>query len=448
VEAWWPEPGAVVAGRYRVERLLGAGGMAAVVAAQHVGLAETVAIKILSPSLTAQKGFVERFVREARVMARIKNEHVVRVLDVGTGDNGVPFIAMELLEGEDLGRLVARGPLPIELAVDCVLQAAVGLSHAHDLGVVHRDVKPSNLWLARRPDGSPLVKVLDFGISKLDEGDEDKRLTDTRATFGSPGYMSPEQIRSAKHVHAATDAWAIGVVLFELLTAKLPFDGVTSSAVLAAIAADPAPPLRSVRADAPPAIEAAILLLLEKNVEKRASLFDLARRIRPFASAAGRHAADLLAASPSQRLSRESVSAPSPISSPTAFGNTLPMASSRRSPGMWLAAAAVAVVASVGAAAFVMRARTVVSPAASRSNEVASAEPAPPPSVVAAIASAVPAPSSVPPRESAGTRPRSKPRPHDEAPRTATVASAPQPPPPVAPDPVPSAAPPLSRDRQ
>src|SRR4029079_12428524 len=136
--------------------------------------------------------------------------------DVGTTPDGLPFIVMELLDGTDLGRLLGQGPMPIELAADCVLQAAEGLAEAHAVGIVHRDIKPSNLWLSRRSDGTPCVKVLDFGISKLATTTGDIHLTPTNAACGSPAYMSPEQIRSAKRVDARTDVWALGVVLHEL----------------------------------------------------------------------------------------------------------------------------------------------------------------------------------------------------------------------------------------
>jgi serine/threonine-protein kinase len=339
--SWIPAPGTLIGGgRYRVERVIGGGGMGAVVAAEHVGLGDRVAVKFLHPRLLTDVQLIERFVREARVTARVKNEHVVRVLDVGTTEKGLPFLAMELLEGEDLGKMAARAPLPLELAIDCILQASVGLLAAHAAGIVHRDVKPSNLWLTRRTDGSPLVKVLDFGISKVVESnsENEKRLTDTRSTFGSPSYMAPEQVRSAKHVDARADAWALGVVLYEILTRRLPFDADTVSGVLAAIVADPPAPLRTLRPDAPPEVEAAIIALLEKAVDKRASLVETAARLRPFASAAGQATADLIARSygagaPSNLTISGSEIPSAPVSSPTAMGDTLPLLATTRTYG-------------------------------------------------------------------------------------------------------------------
>ena len=289
LEVWAPRMGEVVAGRYRVLRVIGQGGMGAVVAAQHVQLEEPVAIKFLHPKLARDSASVERFFREAKATTRIKSEHVVRVLDVGQSESGIPFIVMELLEGADLGRVLAAGPLSISNAVDFLLQASEALAEAHAAGIVHRDLKPSNLWLAQRSDGSPLVKVLDFGISKLSaQAPGDAKLTETQSVFGSPMYMSPEQIRSAKKVDHRTDVWALGVVLQELLTGKLPFDADTVSGVLACIAADPPIPLRLVRPDAPAGLEAAILACLQKDVNRRCqSLAELAGLLAPFASPVG-----------------------------------------------------------------------------------------------------------------------------------------------------------------
>ena len=289
LEAWAPHEGEIVGGRYRVMRVIGQGGMGAVVSAEHVQLGEPVAIKFLHPKLARDTPSVERFFREAKATMRIKSEHVVRIIDVGKSENGVPYIVMELLEGADLGRVLDAGPLAVSHAVDFVLQACEALAEAHAAGIVHRDLKPSNLWLAQRPDGSPLVKVLDFGISKLSShAPGDPKLTETQSVFGSPTYMSPEQIRSSKKVDHRTDVWALGIVLHELLTGKLPFDGDTVSGVLASIAADPPVPIRQVRADVPAGVEVAILRCLEKDLGRRCqSLAELAVLLEPFASPIG-----------------------------------------------------------------------------------------------------------------------------------------------------------------
>ncbi len=297
LEAWAPRAGEIIGGRYRVQGVIGSGGMGAVVSAEHIQLGEQVAIKFLSPHLAQDNASVERFVREARATSRIKSEHVVRVLDVGATPGAPPYIVMELLRGQDLSQLLEHGPLAIVHAVDFVLQASEALAEAHAAGIVHRDIKPPNLWLTQRSDGSPLIKVLDFGISKLaPTSSADLKLTETQSVFGSPTYMSPEQIRSSKKVDHRTDIWALGIVLHELLTARLPFDGDTVSGVLASIAADPPMPLRQLRPDAPPELEAAILRCLEKDLARRcSSVKEMAAMLRSFASPLGLISADRIA---------------------------------------------------------------------------------------------------------------------------------------------------------
>jgi len=210
--------GEVLAGKYRVDKVLGAGGMGVVVAARHIQLETRVAIKLLLPAMLDNSEAVMRFAREARAASKINNEHVVRVFDVGTLPSGAPFMVMEFLEGEDLSAWIAqRGPLPIDLAVDFVLQACVAVADAHCLGIVHRDLKPANLFSLRRSDGQFVIKVLDFGISKVaDSGATGPvgSVTHTSAIMGSPHYMSPEQMRSSKEVDARADIWALGVILF------------------------------------------------------------------------------------------------------------------------------------------------------------------------------------------------------------------------------------------
>src|SRR3954470_13666053 len=210
------QEGEILAGKYRVERVLGVGGMGVVVAATHLQLDERVAIKFLVPDALSSDEAVARFAREARAAVKIKSEHVARVIDVGTLDNGAPYMVMEYLEGGDLSRVLqAQGPLPVEDAVEYVLQACEAIAHAHVLGIVHRDLKPANLFLTKRNDGSQSVKVLDFGISKVLSGNSgasssDAAMTRTRAVMGSPLYMSPEQMTSTRDVDGRTDIWALG----------------------------------------------------------------------------------------------------------------------------------------------------------------------------------------------------------------------------------------------
>ena len=212
-------PGETLAGKYRVERLLGQGGMGVVVAAKHIELDERVAIKFLlgEPSGAA----FDRFLREARAAVKVKGEHVCRVLDFGRLETGEPYIVMEHLEGMDLARLLEKeGPQPVPAAVGWIVEASDALAEAHALGIIHRDVKPANVFLAKRRDGTTSAKVLDFGISKLPS---QTQLTGTQASMGTPAYMSPEQMVSAHDVDARTDIWSLGATLYELLAGKPPF---------------------------------------------------------------------------------------------------------------------------------------------------------------------------------------------------------------------------------
>ncbi|MGD0529805.1 MAG: serine/threonine-protein kinase [Polyangiaceae bacterium] len=280
-------PGDILAGKYRVERILGAGGMGVVVAAHHIQLDERVALKFLLPEALANPEAVGRFVREARAAVKIKGEHVARVSDVGELENGAPYIVMEHLEGMDLSAwLKQRGPLPIELAVDFVLQTCEAIANAHVLGIIHRDLKPANLFCVRRTDGQLSIKVLDFGISKVTvAGAGGHELTRTNALVGSPLYMSPEQMQSSRGVDTRTDIWSLGIVLFELLTDRAPFAAEAVTELAIKIAVDPAPPVRTFRADVPPGLEQVIATCLEKDRARRyPSVGELAVALQGFGS--------------------------------------------------------------------------------------------------------------------------------------------------------------------
>jgi serine/threonine protein kinase len=245
------EPGTVLCGKFRVERVLGRGGMGLVVEATHLELKRRVALKFLLPSYAHQPEAAERFRREARAAVQIEGEHVARVLDVGQLEDGEPYMLMELLSGTDLGAERQRlGRLPIADAVDYVIQAAEALCEAHVKGIVHRDVKPSNLFLTRRPDGSPLVKVLDFGISKA-QSSEDESLTGTNMTIGTGHYMSPEQMRSSRDVDARTDVYSLGVTLFDLLAGRPPFDAESGPELCALVLRGDPERLRDLRPEVP-----------------------------------------------------------------------------------------------------------------------------------------------------------------------------------------------------
>src|SRR5262245_15691858 len=226
------KPGGILAGKCRIDRVLGQGGMGIVVAAHHLQLDERVAIKFLLPEALANPEAVARFGREARAAVKIKSEHVARVTDVGAlPETGAPYMVMELMRGKDLGAaLREQGALPVHLAVEYVLQACEALAEAHAIGIVHRDLKPANLFLTARADGSPCVKVLDFGISKIaahSGSGSDMGMTRTQSIMGSPLYMSPEQMASARDVDQRSDVWAVGTVLYEIVTGHVPFTGET-----------------------------------------------------------------------------------------------------------------------------------------------------------------------------------------------------------------------------
>ncbi len=290
----------LLAGKYRLERVIGQGGMGVVVSATHVMLNERVAIKLLLPEALENAETVARFQREARAAVRIKSEHVARVSDVGVVDApasalqpvigvplapGAPFMVMEYLEGQDLaGVLRATGPLPLADAVGYLAQAIEAIAEAHALGIVHRDLKPSNLFLTHRPDGTPLVKVLDFGISKAATGNAmEAAMTTTSAVLGSPMYMAPEQMIASREVDGRTDVWALGVVLYQLLAGHGPFNGTTMTELCARILQEPHAPIRASRPDVPVEIDAVISRCLEKDrVRRFPSVADLAEAIAPW----------------------------------------------------------------------------------------------------------------------------------------------------------------------
>jgi serine/threonine-protein kinase len=277
----------VVAGKYQIERVLGVGGMGVVLAAMHQQLGQRVAIKMLLPHAAAQPEALARFLREARAASSIKSEHVAQVIDVGTSEKGAPFMVMEHLVGLDLAQLLGqRRRVPATEAVDYVLQACEAITQAHRLGIVHRDLKPSNLFLTQTSDGQPLIKVLDFGISKITGPEAAASLTATSFSFGTPYYMSPEQIRSSKHVDPRTDIWALGVILHELIAGAPPFEADSLTALCAIITADPPTPLRRAFPAAPPGVESVVLRCLQKDTASRyQSIHELARALASFGSA-------------------------------------------------------------------------------------------------------------------------------------------------------------------
>jgi eukaryotic-like serine/threonine-protein kinase len=277
-------PGAVLAGKYRVERILGQGNMGVVVAATNLALGQLIALKFLLPGCNVGQEQRGRFMREGRAAARLKSQHVARVLDVGTLDDGAPYIVIEYLEGRDLKAILeGRGPLPVGDAVEYVLQACEALAEAHAAGIVHRDIKPANLFLTTDASRMPCVKIFDFGISKLDG---ELTLTRDAQLMGSPLYMSPEQLGSAHDVDGRADLWSLGATLYELLAGKTPFHADTIEQLSYRLYTGQATPLSAYRPDVPPGLEAVIAQCLQKDRNLRfTNVAELAAALAPWAPA-------------------------------------------------------------------------------------------------------------------------------------------------------------------
>jgi serine/threonine protein kinase len=347
-----PRAGERIAGKYVVERVLKRGGMGVVLAARHAELAQPVAIKVLLPELAGDASMVARFLREGRAVSSLRSDHVVRVHDVGRLDGGTPYLVMEMLHGSDLDRRVRKqGPLPWQEAVGYVMQVCEALVEAHAIGIVHRDLKPSNLFLVDLPSGVTTVKVLDFGISKANGLDvplnDGHGLTTTEAVLGSPTFMAPEQLKSAKYVDARADIWSLGLVLYFLITGKLAFDAETLGAYLVKILQEAPIPVRSMRPEIPEELAIIIHRCIEKDPDRRIqNAVELRAALAPFAPFAA-HTSGLYAAArvtgnfavaPLPHFSGLSPSAPTPVggvlaaSAPTPAGPYGPSASTPAGP--------------------------------------------------------------------------------------------------------------------
>lgn len=283
------EVGEVLADKYRIERVLGHGGMGVVAAARHLELDELVAIKFLLPKALEHPSLVARFSLEAKAQVKVKSEHVARTIDVGKLASGAPYMVLEYLEGSDLASLLKkRGRIEPMRAVDWLLQAAEALSEAHALGIVHRDLKPANLFITQRSDGSECVKVLDFGISKFTSdagGGGDLDLTRTNMMLGSPLYMSPEQLRSAKDVDARADVWSLGVILYEMLAGSVPFYEDTIAQLCVSVMLKPLPNIQAAAPAVPDALRAVVERAATKDPDARfSSVAEFAAALAPFGS--------------------------------------------------------------------------------------------------------------------------------------------------------------------
>ena len=289
-------PGSVLAGKYRVERIIGQGGMGLVVEARHIALDERVALKFLLPEYAQHPEAATRFIREARAAAKIKSEHVARVSDVGNLDSGAPYMMMEFLEGADLSQTLEKlGVLPVEDAIDYIIQGCEAIAEAHTHGIVHRDLKPANLFLSKRPDGTPIVKVLDFGISKVIGGAVDN-LTKTTAAMGSALYMSPEQMQQTRAVDHRTDIYALGIALYELLAGKQPYYADTLPQLCAEILTGTPTPIRTARPEIPEELAQVLEKAYARDKGQRyQSIADLVIALAPFAPTRSQNTIDRVA---------------------------------------------------------------------------------------------------------------------------------------------------------
>jgi eukaryotic-like serine/threonine-protein kinase len=437
--------GAVLAGRYRVERVIGLGGMGVVVKAMHLQLHQPVAMKFLLPEVLGNQQIVQRFLREAQAAVRLKSEHVARVIDVGTLESGAPYMVLEYLEGSDLSNF-PRSQLPVGGIVDLVLQACEALAEAHSLGIVHRDIKPANFFITRGADGAPLLKVLDFGISKTPT--TNGNLTATQAVMGTPAYMSPEQMRSSRDVDHRCDIWSLGVVLYELLQGAPPFGGDTFSSMVIKVVTDPLPRLT---VQLPGDLDAIVYRCLEKDPARRfQNVAELAHALARYAQSETQAAISVQRTRSIVGLEAHRAAAdPGPVRraippstiSGAAGARTMPHGGSRRWPifaglGVLAGVIAIAIVASNGSGSSDGKKPDGVTPAA---RPVATTPPAPPP-----VATTPPAPPPVattpPPSAVAATPPAPAPTPPAAPP--ATAQAAPTATPPAAPPATAQAAPP------
>jgi serine/threonine protein kinase len=277
-------PGTAISEQYFVGEVIGRGGMATVYRGYQRGLDRRVAIKVMHPQLAAHPSLSERFLQEARTQATLTSPHVATVHDLGLYAGSRAFIVSEFVQGHDLRTLLSlHGALPARLAVDLMLQTAVGLSEAHAMGIVHRDIKPENLMLCRS-GGSTMVKIIDFGIAKILAPSSASRPHAADGLLGSPAYMAPEQFETPGSEDARADVWAIGAVLFELLTGRAAFDGDTVPEVCTKVVSGRRPRLSELRAGLPAELEAIVNRCLSLEPDERfACASELAAALRAYA---------------------------------------------------------------------------------------------------------------------------------------------------------------------
>jgi serine/threonine-protein kinase len=298
--------GDIVAERYRVGPVIGAGGMGIVYKAQHIELGTPVAIKVIRPDIAQNSSLWRRFAREARALAALHNKHVVRVHDAGTLSSGLRYLVMELLDGTDLRRwLSERGAMPVPAAVDHVLQVCSALGDAHRLHIIHRDIKPENIFLARFRACEPTVKLLDFGVARF--LDDAGQLTVPGRGVGSPRYLSPEQLQNPGGADQRSDIWGVGLLLYELISGRSPFHDMNTAQVCLTIVQGPVPSIDALCPELPRALSGAIMRCLELDPARRfQSADELSAALEPFSS---RH---LVARPPSGRSGPRAIRAAKP----------------------------------------------------------------------------------------------------------------------------------------
>ena len=408
-------PGVVIAGKYLIEQVLGEGGMGIVVSARHLDLGTPVALKFLQAAMAKHPSVVERFLREARAAARLQSENVCRVIDVGRMDDGIPYIVMELMQGRDLAALLKeRGPLPAPTIAEFILQASQAIAEAHALGIVHRDLKPANLFLAQRPNGKPIVKVLDFGVAKAPTNDQNFSLTRTQSVMGSPGYMSPEQLKSSKVVDARADIWSLGIVMYELTAGKQPFIAESITELAVRVVTEPHPPLPPTT---PNAFVSVISRCLEKDPAKRyPDVGALAEALAPF-TVGGRDSAHSIS-----RVLRGPLLPVSPApsvaaSTPTTLGTASGVSEGQRKRSPALLATVIGASAAIGILVVFLAMRGTgdtggddgaprpAAPPIESAPRPSSVEPSPPPQPATEPAAAAPVPTEPAPTEPVATEP-------------------------------------------
>jgi len=402
--------GEVVGEKYRLVRLLGEGGMGSVYEARHDVIGRRFAVKFLHAELASHPEILLRFRREAQAAGSLENENIAAVTDFGSSPDGAPYIVMEFLEGEDLAKTLARnGPLPVARAAHILIQVCRGLFAAHGRGIVHRDLKPENLLLQQRGDGGDLVKILDFGIAKLKSTEHrPEAATRTGITLGTPYYMPPEQARGQKELDERADIYALGVILFELLSGQKPHNGENYNAILYSILMGAAPRIEQFRPDLPPELAAVVHRAMAGEANQRyQSVSELSQALAPFTGRSMTPAPTLSnestvmaphSASGVGAQSARSVSSGSGTRAPVAFtpNPSMPLPAPQKShAGLWAGLAAVVVLGAGGSAAwFAAHAGPATTPSVT-TPAAAPPPPAPPPAAIAPTPTPEPTPAPV-----------------------------------------------------